>query len=345
MILLNYFTLDVFDGANHVISNKTSELHKYDNLNLGQLRSSCASKETEDYTSQFVFDNLLSILVKPIKYSIVQSFSIEKCVHLNQETKANSSDYRPFANYFSENNSNCCEVPSLNLSVGNSPTLSKSTTSSSSTFSLGNDSTEDENKNNDEFGFSFQSAKTAIFPNIDECSIENSVNRKLYHIDSKMLYSKKLIDGVCNLMIKYISELNACSLGLLNSTMSNESSTFFGSNPEFITPSRFCRRSSSKSWDTGSGTPEAICFSVNKSGIYISGVSVYAFSMGQLKYQLQLLNQVCDDNKNDQSGNLKWQTLSSVSGILTVDDNPNIEFCELRFERPVRINANVKVSA
>ncbi len=221
-------------------------------------------------------------------------------------------------------------------------------------------------------------------------------------VDSKKAYSRKLVAGACDLMVKFVAELNACSVGLIGCTdtggggnsnannaangaasgglsqskASGDQQTFVGSSgggqntsaysPEYVTPSRFCRRSSTKSWDTGSGSPEAICFSVNKSSIYISGVRVYAFSMGQLKYQLQLLDQTADqqqggsgaaagadDNRVNGVGkssgggssgsSSSWRTLAHVSGVLAVDDNQSSDFCELRFDRPVLISANVKV--
>ena len=221
-------------------------------------------------------------------------------------------------------------------------------------------------------------------------------------VDSKKAYSRKLVAGACDLMVKFVAELNACSVGLIGCTdtgggsgssnannaangaassgpaqskASGDQQTFGGNSstqstsaysPEYVTPSRFCRRSSTKSWDTGSGSPEAICFSVNKSSIYISGVRVYAFSMGQLKYQLQLLDQTADqqqggsgaaaaadDNRvngvgksgggSSSGSSSSWRTLAHVSGVLAVDDNQSSDFCELRFDRPVLISANVKV--
>ena len=274
--------------------------------------------------------------MKPIKLTIHHSHLFKKFEIRDNETIMN--EYKQFANYYSDNNSICYDVASLTVSQSS---LSTSSTSSSS-FGIENNINENKNLNveDHEIVSNFLSS-TAVVQAIDDSSLENSMNTKYYRIDSKTTYSKKLVLGSCDLLLKFISELNACTIGLLSNQPNSDWQAHFLSNTEYVTPSRFCRRSSTKSWETGSGTPEAICFSVNRNGIHISGVRVYSFSMGQLKYQLQILHQTFDE-KIDKN-NFKWRTLSSVSGMLSMEDNQNSEFCELRFERPIQISANVKV--
>ena len=57
------------------------------------------------------------------------------------------------------------------------------------------------------------------------------------------------------------------------------------------TPSRFTRTNQSRTWNTGNGSPDAICFSVDRSGVVIAGVCVYG-GVGTYEYELELLDDV-----------------------------------------------------
>ncbi|KAH7646731.1 e3 ubiquitin-protein ligase-like protein [Dermatophagoides farinae] len=147
-------------------------------------------------------------------------------------------------------------------------------------------------------------------------------------------------------MLKFISEFHACTMGFISmESDNNERKNLFQPQNEFSTPSRFCRRSSTKCWNTGSGSPEAICFSINKPDIYISGVRVYTSTVAQFKYQLQLLDQAFDDNRME--NNFKWKKIATISGVYYQDDNHCNnrllnDLCEIRFERPIPLLVNVK---
>nr|XP_027195486.1 E3 ubiquitin-protein ligase MYCBP2-like [Dermatophagoides pteronyssinus] len=162
------------------------------------------------------------------------------------------------------------------------------------------------------------------------------------------IYEQKLINSICDLLLKFIGEFHACTIGLINmdETMGNERKNLFHTQNELVTPSRFCRRSSTKCWNTGSGSPEAICFSINKSDIYISGIRVYSSTVQQFKYQLQLLDQAFDDNRIEKN-NFKWKKITTISGIYYQDDNHcnnrlNNDLCDIRFDRPISIQPNIK---
>lgn len=58
-----------------------------------------------------------------------------------------------------------------------------------------------------------------------------------------------------------------------------------------ITPSRFMRMNQSRAWNTGNGSPDAICFTVDRPGIMLVGVCVYG-GMGNYEYSLELLHDV-----------------------------------------------------
>lgn len=58
----------------------------------------------------------------------------------------------------------------------------------------------------------------------------------------------------------------------------------------YTTPSRFARTNQTRSWNTGNGSPDAICFSVD-SPIIIAGVGVYG-GAGVYDYELELMQDV-----------------------------------------------------
>jgi len=69
--------------------------------------------------------------------------------------------------------------------------------------------------------------------------------------------------------------------------------------PVSCTPSRFARVSQGKSWNTGNGSPDAVCFSVDKPGVVVVGAMLYGGG-GQHDYELELLDssEVCRNDKS-----------------------------------------------
>lgn len=59
-----------------------------------------------------------------------------------------------------------------------------------------------------------------------------------------------------------------------------------------LTPSRFTKVSQNRTWNTGNGSPDAICFSVDRSGVMIAGVTVYGGVGNEWHYELELLDDV-----------------------------------------------------
>lgn len=54
------------------------------------------------------------------------------------------------------------------------------------------------------------------------------------------------------------------------------------------TPNRFTKTSQGRSWNTGNGSPDAICLTVDKPGIVLVGVCVYGGG-GIHEYELEVL--------------------------------------------------------
>lgn len=57
-----------------------------------------------------------------------------------------------------------------------------------------------------------------------------------------------------------------------------------------ITPSRFTRTSQSRTWNTGNGSPDAICFTVDRPGVAVAGVCVYG-GVGTYDYEVEIMDE------------------------------------------------------
>lgn len=110
--------------------------------------------------------------------------------------------------------------------------------------------------------------------------------------------------------------------------------------------SRFARCDQSRTWNTGSFGPDAIAFSVDRSGIAIAGCMVYSGS-GSYEYQLELLydntgevlQPLQQPLQQQQQQQHKWETLESVSGTYDQAAVQN-DMAEIKFDRSVLIKVN-----
>lgn len=95
----------------------------------------------------------------------------------------------------------------------------------------------------------------------------------------------ELVLHCCYLLARIIAELAMQSSG-----NENELRAACG-RLMYTTPSRFTRINQSRSWNTGNGSPDAICFSVDRPGIVILGAGIYG-GAGVYDYELELLDDV-----------------------------------------------------
>jgi len=61
--------------------------------------------------------------------------------------------------------------------------------------------------------------------------------------------------------------------------------------PMLSTPNRFGRTSQGSYWNSGNGSPDAVCFSVDRPGVVIAGVGVYGGG-GSYECDVELLDDV-----------------------------------------------------
>ncbi|XP_042905925.1 E3 ubiquitin-protein ligase MYCBP2 isoform X1 [Parasteatoda tepidariorum] len=147
-------------------------------------------------------------------------------------------------------------------------------------------------------------------------------------------HSSKLITNACAFIAVIVAELSYQSSG----TVLDMHGT--GGQVLHITPSRFTKVSQNRTWNTGNGSPDAICFSVDRSGILIAGVTVYGGVGNEWHYELELLD---DQNCGivDPSHTQRWKTLAIVRGTFGPEDCYG-DVAEIKFERAVPIKENVK---
>ncbi|XP_041440248.1 E3 ubiquitin-protein ligase MYCBP2 isoform X6 [Xenopus laevis] len=156
--------------------------------------------------------------------------------------------------------------------------------------------------------------------------VRNSLRRE------NELFSSHLVSNTCGLLASIVSELTASALGSevdgLNSLHSVKSS-----------PNRFTKTSQGRSWNTGNGSPDAICFSVDKTGVVVVGFCVYGGG-GIHKYELEVL--VDDSDHSGDAAHLhRWTSLELMKGTYTTDDSPS-DIAEIRLDKAVPLKENMK---
>ncbi|XP_054162987.1 E3 ubiquitin-protein ligase MYCBP2-like [Oppia nitens] len=158
-------------------------------------------------------------------------------------------------------------------------------------------------------------------------------------IESDNSYTQ-LVENSCNLIITIMSELVAqvTGIGFDSHVMSGQQL--------HLTPSRFSRISQNRTWNTGNGSPDAICFSVDRAGISIAGITVYGGIGNEWHYELELLDYngvaVHDDKSLSRDGQShSWRTIELVKGTYSFEDKSS-DVCEMKFDRSVLIAPNVK---
>ncbi|XP_043928839.1 E3 ubiquitin-protein ligase MYCBP2 [Protopterus annectens] len=156
--------------------------------------------------------------------------------------------------------------------------------------------------------------------------VRNSLRRE------KEFFSSHLVSNTCELLASIVSELTASALGSEGDGLSSLHSVK-------ASPSRFTKTSQGRSWNTGNGSPDAICFSVDKSGVVVVGFCVFGGG-GIHEYELELL---VDDSEHagDAGHSHRWTSLELVKGTYSTDDSLS-DIAEIRLDKAVPVKENVK---
>uniref|UniRef100_A0A8C2BF53 RCR-type E3 ubiquitin transferase n=1 Tax=Cyprinus carpio TaxID=7962 RepID=A0A8C2BF53_CYPCA len=148
------------------------------------------------------------------------------------------------------------------------------------------------------------------------------------------LFSPHLVSNTCGLLASIVSELTASALGSevdgLNSLHSVKA-----------TPNRFTKTSQGRSWNTGNGSPDAICFMMDKPGVVLVGFCVYGGG-GIHEYELEVLaDDAQTEHPGDSTHSHRWTSLELVKGTYSTDDSPS-DIAEIRLDKAVPLKENVK---
>lgn len=141
-------------------------------------------------------------------------------------------------------------------------------------------------------------------------------------------------------------------------------------------PNRFTKTSQGRSWNTGNGSPDAICLTVDKPGVVLVGVCVYGGG-GIHEYELEVLADdvsagdriyffvsVCfvacfgsviefffsvlqaqTEHPGDSAHSHRWTSLELVKSTYSTDDSPS-DIAEIRLDKavPLKVSKNPSTS-
>jgi E3 ubiquitin-protein ligase MYCBP2 len=127
--------------------------------------------------------------------------------------------------------------------------------------------------------------------------------------------SHDLVNKSCRLISTVISELS--------NTKNNQETGLaqLTNRLSLQTPNRFAKINSSHTWNSGNGSPDAICFNVDKQGIMIAGAMIFG-GVGNYDYELELLhNPPSKDREKD--GGQGWTPLEVSHGSCSADECSN----------------------
>ncbi|XP_032812561.2 E3 ubiquitin-protein ligase MYCBP2 isoform X3 [Petromyzon marinus] len=145
-------------------------------------------------------------------------------------------------------------------------------------------------------------------------------------------HSPLLVSHACGLLASLVSELTAAALG-------SEGEGPSAMHAARASPSRFARTSQGRSWNTGNGSPDAVCFSVDRPGVVACGFCVYGGG-GVHEYELEML---VDDSERagDSAHSHRWTSLELVKGTYSTEESPG-DIAEIRLDKPTAIKEGVK---
>ncbi|XP_037930259.1 E3 ubiquitin-protein ligase highwire-like [Teleopsis dalmanni] len=163
-----------------------------------------------------------------------------------------------------------------------------------------------------------------------ESIYSRNVNLNSIGVINSKLINQGLVDNCCHLLARVLAEI------VYQTSMYDYDKMFLPPRCLHSTGTRFARMESMRTWATANFGPEAIAFSVDRSGIAVAGALVYSGS-GSYDYQLELLY----DNTVDLQSQHKWETLESVSGSFDQEAVHN-DMAEIKFERSVHVKENAR---
>ncbi|XP_052752649.1 E3 ubiquitin-protein ligase MYCBP2 isoform X3 [Galleria mellonella] len=143
-----------------------------------------------------------------------------------------------------------------------------------------------------------------------------------------------LSEYCCKLVARIIAEL---SFSATNIREDQDTNTI----KHLVTPSRFMRVNQSRAWNTGNGSPDAICFTVDRPGVMLVGACVFS-GLGNYEYTLELLQDLRLRATGEESdpGHC-WVSVEIIHGTFTSADCHH-DMVQIKFERPISLKEDLR---
>ncbi|XP_069365103.1 E3 ubiquitin-protein ligase MYCBP2 isoform X3 [Maniola hyperantus] len=152
------------------------------------------------------------------------------------------------------------------------------------------------------------------------------------HDHGELQTQERLADYCCKLAARIIAEMSFSALmfreDMVSKTIKN-----------IVTASRFMRINSARTWSTGNGSPDAICFTVDRPGVAIVGACVYA-GTGHYDYNLELLYDM-RTTTDDASPSKCWVSEETAEGCFSNSD-AHQDMVQIKFSRPVLLKEDTR---
>ncbi|XP_050560251.1 E3 ubiquitin-protein ligase MYCBP2 isoform X7 [Spodoptera frugiperda] len=151
------------------------------------------------------------------------------------------------------------------------------------------------------------------------------------HDHGEIKQQEKLSEYCCKLIARIVAEMSTSATSIRD-TDSNVVKNF-------VTPSRFMRVNQTRAWNTGNGSPDAICFTVDRPGVTLVGVCVYG-GLGNYEYSVELLHDL-RASADEANSTHCWVSVEIVHGNYTAADLQH-DIVQLKFERPVPLKEDLR---
>ncbi|XP_038216347.1 E3 ubiquitin-protein ligase highwire [Zerene cesonia] len=154
------------------------------------------------------------------------------------------------------------------------------------------------------------------------------------HDHGEIQQNEKLTDYCCKFVVRIIAELAFSSKNIKEDA---DTTTI----KHLITPSRFIRVNTNRSWNTSNGSPDAICFTIDRPGIMLVGACVYG-GPGTFEYTLELLHDVRLRGITEETRPSHcWISVEVVHGSFSAADCQH-DMVQIKFEKPVPLKEDLR---
>ncbi|RVE51528.1 hypothetical protein evm_003798 [Chilo suppressalis] len=153
------------------------------------------------------------------------------------------------------------------------------------------------------------------------------------HDHGEIKQAERLAEYCCKLVSRIVAELtySATNVRDLDTNLVKHQ----------ITPSRFMRVNQSRAWHTGNGSPDAVCFTVDRPGVMLVGVCAYG-GLGHYEYTLELLQDLrLRATAEETDPGHCWVSVEVTQGTFCTADCQH-DMVQLKFERPVALKEDLR---